>query len=222
MIRENSTRAFGGDNSIEFDFDSDPIVVDSLLDLEDLRVGIHDQLPSAEECKANLPSTHTGCSPKKWKTCGILSVMLAILVIGFTLAIVVGKANIEERAVTPDEQIEEVIQFLFKHQVTPLPLLEDAGTPQRRAALFLAVGDNFRMELTSDNAARFIERYALAVIWYHFHGQQWNYRLDFMTATDVCEWHTRYYTASGNSINEGVMCDENGYVTKLILRKCCW
>lgn len=218
MIRQNSTRAFGGEDSIELD--SDPIVVDNLLDLEDLLVGEHDQLPSAEECKADLSSTQTGCFPKTWKTCGIISVM-AILLAGFTVA-VVGKANTVGRAFAPVDPTEEIIQFLFKHKVTPLPLLEDAGSAQRRAAQFLAVGDAYRMKLTSENAARFVERYALVTIWYHFHGQKWNYPLDFMTATDVCNWHTRFYTASGNSINEGVMCDEDGYVTKLILRKCCW
>jgi hypothetical protein len=215
MNRQHSTRAFG-DDTVEFA--SDPIAVDN-LDLEDLQV--HDQLPSVEEYKANLPSNQIGCSRKTWMACGILSIA-AFLLVGFTVA-VVGKANVVERAYdTPVDRTEEMVQFLFKNKITPLPLLEDAGSPQRRAAQFLAYGDAYKMELTSDNAARFVERYALATIWYHFHGQEWNYPLNFMTAIDVCKWHTRFYTASGSSINEGVMCDENGYVAKLILRKCCW
>jgi hypothetical protein len=215
MNRKNSTGAFG-DDTIEFN--SDPIAVDN-LDLEDQHV--NDQLPSVEEYKAGLPSNKTGYSPKTWKTCGILSVM-AILLVGFTVAIV-GVDNVVERAYAPVDRTEDIVQFLFKNNITPLPLLEDPESAQRRAAQFLADGDAYRMELTSDNdTARFVERYVLATIWYHFHGQEWNYPLDFMTATDVCKWHTRFYTASGNSINEGVMCDENGYVTKIILRKCCW
>jgi hypothetical protein len=223
MEKQNSTRAFGGEDTdgvtIDFDDDSDPIVGD-LLDLEDQEVQ-HDQLPDAEECKADLPSIQkTRCSSKTWKTCGILSVG-TILLAGFATA-VVNRANFVERAYAPEERTEEIIQFLFKNKITPLPLLEEAGSAQRRAALFLAHGDAYHMELTSGNTARFVERYALATIWYHFRGQEWNYPLYFMSATDICEWHTSFYTASGNTINEGVMCDEkNGYVTKLILRECC-
>jgi hypothetical protein len=230
MNGQNSTRAFGGvydtfelfttpSSHDTFEVDSDPIAVDN-LDLEDLEV--HDQLPSAEECKTDLISNQTGYFPKTWKTCGILSFMAILLFVGFTVALVGQASVVESRAYDHLHRTEDIIQFLFKNKITPLPLLRDAGSAQHRAAIFVGDVDPYQMELTSDNAARFVERYALATIWYHFRGQEWNYPLEFMTATDVCEWHTRFYTASGNSINEGVMCDANGYVTKLILRKSCW
>jgi Leucine-rich repeat (LRR) protein len=176
---------------------------------------IHDQLPSVEEAKANLPQQSSGKLKKRlFISFGI--VLAAAAIIG---GVVAASSNKKPEPVTLTGRAEEIVRFLFEEQVTPLPALKDPAFPQHHAALFVADGDVYHMDHTEspESARRFLERYVLAVMYYHFDGSKWNYGLNFLSGQDHCEWYQRFDTASGKTIRMGVTCDEAGYVTKLNL-----
>jgi hypothetical protein len=193
----------------------------SELELDDLeeQEAVHDQLPPVDACKINMDAPATSGR----RCTGISCIFLVVVGISNFLAIIfLSIRNSSENQVAMMEfhdKTEEVVQFLLKHKVAPEPELRMNASPQRRAAQFIADGDAYRMAYTEENAARFIDRYVLTVLWYQFGGHDWIYQLNFMSASDVCEWHTRFTTVNGDTIREGVLCDENGRVKKLMLGK---
>jgi Leucine-rich repeat (LRR) protein len=193
---------------------------DLILEVEELtgddEAAVHDQLPSVEEAKANLPQQSSGKLKKR------LFISFGVVLV---VAAIIGGIVAETRSYKAPEPViltgrgEEIVRFLFEEQVTPLPALKDPTFPQHHAAMFVADGDAYHMDHTEspEMARRFLERYVLAVLYYHFNGPKWNYGLDFLSAQDHCAWYQRFDTSSGKTIRLGVTCDEAGYVTKVNL-----
>jgi hypothetical protein len=195
---------------------ADDLVIEDLPEdyfLED----VHDQLPSVEEAKANLPPP-----ARNYKNiCMIVSVFLAAvgLVVG---GVVLAKKGSKQGSYEIEGRGEEVIRFLFDLQVSALPALRDPSNPQHEAAMFIADGDRYKMDMIGKDGGksqRFIERYVLALLYYQFNGVAWNYNLNFLSSTDHCEWWQKLSTTGGTQLRMGVLCDENGHVKKLNLGK---
>ena len=208
-----------GDNN-----EDDEIVVEDLPEEE--APAVHDQLPSVEEAKANLsyqPASNTNKKKKVLIGLGVLAILAATIGIIVAVATSFGKSSKTE--VTLSGRAEDVVNFLFENHVTALPALKDRTFPQHKAALFVADGDAYQMDLDASNeieVRRFIERYVLALVYYHYNGPKWNYQLNFLTAEDHCKWHQNFNIPSGRTIRLGVTCDNeedggNGFVTKLHL-----
>jgi hypothetical protein len=145
-----------------------------------------------------------------------------LLVVGVIMAGVISQLRNnrkQEQLMIEPSRTEVVIQFLLGKQVSTKAELRVLGTPEQLAASFLSSDEAYYMMGTAEDD-RFIERFALAVFYYHFHGEDWTYQLQFMTGRDHCDWFEHFFTVSGNRIREGVKCDDNGYVTSLVLRKC--
>ena len=213
MEMEHSTPTFSEENA------DGVIVVQSKIEFaEDLEEQpIHDQLPTLEELK----STHTTVPSKysrKVKSIVIASIILVVFCTFLGVTVSRGKKKTEENAVQNDET-EKVIQFLLKYKVSLEPDLRYNGTPQRRAAQFLAYGDGYKIEYTDANAGRIVDRYSLAVLYYALGGKGWTYQLNFLSARDTCDWNSQLKTTAGTTIQEGVQCDNNGRVMKLMLGK---
>jgi hypothetical protein len=173
----------------------------------------HDQLPTVHEVKANLQGIHTQNRKKIYLVVAAVLGVAALIVSSFFLSTKTKKATIFET------RGEEVIQYLFDNQITELPDLYDTHSAQHRAAMFVADGDNYRMPMTQKTHLQFIERYVLALLYYHFTGPEWTYNLKFLDATHHCEWWQEFSTTAGDSLRMGVLCDDNGLVKKINLGK---
>ena len=203
------------------------------VDVED--VAIHDQLPDVEEYKASLAanasSSKSGSNNpvidiyrrsaftplfrrRVMYIVGAAAVLFAIVFVAKHLA---GRKDDTFQA--PPSRVNEVIEFLFEYGVSDLPILTEKHTPQHKAVQFMAAGDIYHEVLQTETPDMFIERYVLALIYYHFNGRKWNYKLNFLSGQDHCLWHQDFESSNGKQIREGVVCDENGRVVALNLCK---
>ena len=217
------------------DFVPDNFVIEDLE--ESVRtVDMHDQLPSVEEAKAYNDAQkqqkradgdgtdyQSISGPSRRSVCVFLGLLALVgVIVGIAVGISNSKPNKSNDLNTyiPESRSEDIINFLFTEQVSPLPALMDKTFAQHNAALFFADGDAFRLDYKGSLTAarRFIERYALAVLYYHFNGDQWNYKLNFLTAQDHCSWYESFQTAkTSKTLVLGVECDSDGYVKKINL-----
>lgn len=190
------------------------------VNVSDEEAPVHDQLPSVEAAKANLEHKPAGgISSLKWTICAGVAFVVTVIAITL-LAVLVPK--MKENAPTSSRQ-EEVISLLVQNGVTPESTLRNPTSPQGRAALFIADGDAYKTSITAETGIihkKFVQRYALAVIYYHFTGEMWNNRLNFMTSQDQCNWFQLFSADGGVTIfRKGVTCNDQGDVTTLMLRK---
>jgi Leucine-rich repeat (LRR) protein len=71
-------------------------------------------------------------------------------------------------------------------QYTSIEDLEEVGSPQQKALLWLANKDGTGIEFTDE---LFVERYAVVVFFYAVNGNTWLTRSDFLNPfTHVCDW----------------------------------
>jgi hypothetical protein len=193
----------------------DDIIVEDLP--EDYEVHEHEQLPSVEEARASLSEKPAG---SRKKTLLLACIILAVVVIaGAITGIALSAKNKSNESQLEEGRTARVIQFLFATQVSDLPDLKNRNAPQHLAAAFVADGDIFHEEMSGENARRFVERYVLTLIYYQLGGREWTYSLKFLSGRDHCEWWDKFSTSSGDTLHMGVLCDENGFVTKLNLGK---
>jgi hypothetical protein len=185
----------------------------------DVEEQVHDQLPSVEAAKANLAYKPAGTGSLKRTICA--GVAFVLLVVGITLlAVFVPKSKGSGGSTyTPTSRQEDVIQLLLHNKITLEPLLRDRYSAQARAVQFVADGDFFQMAINEDTVEKFVERYVLVVLYYHFSGAEWTYKLNFMTSQSHCNWFQRFTTIAGDTLREGVLCNDDGYVTELMLGK---
>ena len=192
---------------------------------------VHDQLPSVEEIKFNLgPHSHKISKKMFVKISLAVVAFLAIIV---PISVIASKSNTSSSSSStrttntePEGHADRILNFLFENKITSEPRVLDKSSPQHFALEFLVTditqdGGYVNLDLLSNEvyAQKFVERYALAVLFYHFKGSHWTYKLNFLTSTDHCTWFTYFETAAGDLVKEGVSCDEEGRVTEIILRK---
>jgi hypothetical protein len=196
---------------------ADDLIIEELP--EDDEEQVHDQLPSVEEAKANL--AHKPSSNNRKKIYLLVAAVLAVVVITVSAIVIANNKNKNKAPISysPTGRAAEVIQFLWDNKVSALPTLQDPSFPQHLAAMFVADGDLYQMQLTEENAEKFVERYVLSLLYYSLSGADWNYQLKFLSSRDHCEWNQRFTTPSGKTLLEGVVCNEDGYVKELNLGK---
>jgi hypothetical protein len=226
MSSSNTFTIDDTDPEIDQDFDQD-FVVENQQTADDLVIEelpeddeeqVHDQLPSVEEAKANL--AHKPSSNGK-KIYLLVAAVLAVVVITVSAIVIASNKNKNNAPISysPTGRAADVIQFLWDNKVSALPTLEDSSYPQHLAAMFVADGDMYQMDLTEENAEKFVERYVLALLYYALGGADWNYQLKFLSSRDHCEWNQEFTTPAGKTLLDGVICNEDGHVIELNLGK---
>jgi Leucine-rich repeat (LRR) protein len=192
----------------------DAFVVEEIDDLEIQ----HDQLPNVEEYKASNDIQSHGSISKKMimYTVGIISV-LALSITGIVVAAKNKQENQSKSVYTPVGRTQQIEEFLFTNKISTLPQLQEFGTTHHLAAAFIADGDSLQLGTDPANAKRLIERFVLALTYYHFDGPKWSYDLRFLSGRDHCDWNDYFETKSGKIIRQGVICNEEGYVVELDL-----
>jgi hypothetical protein len=176
-------------------------------------------LPSVEEAKANLPNQKAGNLKKICLIVWAVLAVTALTVSGIVISVKNNDNNKEAVYEQPNGRIEQVMDFIFDNEVSTLPDLNDVYSAQHRAAGFIADGDAYQIELSEENAAKFVERYVLTLLYYQFNGPEWTYNYKFLSKRDHCEWWDTFESASGEELRQGVICNEDGYVVELNLGK---
>ena len=114
-------------------------------------------------------------------TCAIL-VLLAILL----PAILVPKhKHMSNR--TP-----QVVTYLMKEGFSSAIDLQNKTSPQYLAAHWMADEDKLQLPIPDKlfgGQRTFIQRYALAVLYFATGGPNWKYQMNFLRASDVCTWY---------------------------------
>ena len=170
---------------------------------------VHDQLPSVEEVKAAAaPVTQQkSCCMVFFQGLGIFLLVAALLV-----AIIVPPVVMKKE---PRHQSRwfEVVDYLETQGIATQQALADPKSPQYYAAAWIADYDGYYMPIptskTDKGLNRFVERYALAVLYYATNGPGWEYNVNFLTPVDVCNWFTDFKTTAGGYMRLGVsLCGE--------------
>jgi hypothetical protein len=221
-VTDDDLHLSSGSCAMFIDDDNELVVIEE----GEHHVVIHDQLPSVEEIKFNLsPHNHKISKKMFLKISLAVVVFLAVIV---PISVLASKNTTSSRTVNtePEGHADRILNFLFENKITSEPRLLDKNSPQHFALQFLATditqdGGYVNLDLLSNEAyaQKFVERYALAVLFYHFKGSHWTYKLNFLTSTDHCTWFTYFDTAAGDLVKEGVSCDQEGRVAEIILRK---
>jgi hypothetical protein len=143
--------------------------------------------------------------------------ILLLLIIILTPFIITSSNHQDDNSYVLEQRIDEVVDFLLNKKISAESDLLMEGSPQRRAAQFMAVDDSYRV--ADSNLSFFVDRYVLVLMWYALGGSEWNYQHHFLSSQNQCEWFTNLYTSSGQAVRQGVLCDETGRVTEIKLRK---
>ncbi|KAG7350876.1 RHS repeat-associated core domain containing protein [Nitzschia inconspicua] len=209
---------------------------------DDRSVAMHDQLPNVDEYKTTSQLQREKGYRAGLYTFLIL-LLLTIIITGVTVPLVLrsdeqrsssvnanassngsgsgGNSGVPGPAPTgpspPDggTRYQQAIDYLVAIGVSTRTILEqDTGSPQYKAAFWIAYVDEYQIQIPSsvgggsDNElpihTRFTERYALAVFYYSTGGESWKYSMRFLQPIDHCEWYQDFITTSGQILRLGV------------------
>lgn len=185
------------------------------------------QLPNVEEYKAQSAFT-TGRKKKKpssvkeifaeYGEAVFLGMMVLLVLIGSILvgSVLVNQKNgssIEGGDLTGDsttihveQRYSELVDFISGQGWTSHFALTDEGSPQMRAAVWLADFDRGILAIADTVALR--ERYALAVLHFATDGRDWARDIGFLSDAPVCDWAVdNVENKEGDRIRLGVDCD---------------
>jgi len=139
-------------------------------------------------------------------------VLVVIAIIGLSWGIMRSNSS------SGSERMRQTIKLLERVS-SAKSLLED-GSPQNMAAKWIADLDELEVDLPTDvyadDAYPFIQRYALATIYFATGGPQWSLQLGFLSKREECEWWTLFNTEEG-PFQVGVTCDEDRKVERLLI-----
>jgi hypothetical protein len=207
-------------------------------------------VPSAEERRTNQTEHHSDSksslgSNRFLKLLIAAMVVAAVLVVGVVIGVTSagdsngqpspsGQGNSNPRGSNPqrsiidtrESSIDEVIAIMANLGVSTLVALQTSGSPQNRAAIWLAETDGANLAVPTDfdtglvELYKYITRYVMVVFYYSTLGETaWDSQVGFMTSFDVCRWYEKFL--SGNQpYRKGVACDqETGLIIGLGISK---
>jgi hypothetical protein len=141
------------------------------------------------------------------------------------------KATLTPKDITPpsntrNSSADEVVAIMASSGVSNLVALQTPGTPQNRAAIWLAETDGANLAVPTGFGADGLElykytmRYVMVVLYYSTGGDTtWESQVGFMTSLGVCSWHAQFNNDVG-SYRNGLLCDpETGLITGLSISK---
>ena len=190
---------------------------------------VHDQLPTVEEYKAstgtvpqpaNSSRINAGASGGWTLCCRALCcvIFLGLIVAAILLPLSLQKdseGNVGFGGLVSHRK--KVVNYLIEAGISSSDDLNKPGTPQYQAAKWIADEDKYHMHLPEyidqrrevHGHNRFVERYALAVLYFAAGGPRWRFDANFMSNDDICNWHGLTTSAtSGSTVFLGVTCME--------------
>jgi len=109
-------------------------------------------------------------------------------------------------------RLEQTLNYLVSSGAANSEDFEGADSTQRKAAYWIAIEDQFQMDIptitTSDigivTHTRFIERWTLAIFYYSTGGATWKNNVNFMQPIDHCDWYELFIDGTGSFVKMGV------------------
>ena len=120
------------------------------------------------------------------------------------------------------DRFDLVKKVLSENRISKSALLEDASSPQYKAANWIAVGDAEQVDIPSNlnnNPYGFVQRYVLAVLYFAMNGPKWSNPLHFVSDLHECSWFETVSDSSGDLVAIGVSCDNELQVRNIMIRK---
>jgi hypothetical protein len=182
---------------------------DSFADL-DIDHHDHDQLPNAEELKSStLPMN------KRRRTLLLIG-LVVLLVILIPLSVRYSQNNAQSTQ-SSSSRFQQTTTFLLDY--VDHVSLSKPGSPQRRAAEWMADEDKLQLPLDRGSQA-FLQRYALATVFYATQGDTaWAHKLKFLSGVHECGWNVDFIGDGNSAVTLGVICNNNDIVNELVIRK---
>lgn len=192
-----------------------------------VRSGVAD-LPSAEEVR-NDPSQapQVGWTQKKIMLVGGGIIVLLAIIIGVSVGVSNKNKNqaATNTAASTDqaqrERLSAVASFLIDQDISYEFDVTTAGSPQNRAASFMAIEDGIQLQVpaTEDDplAYEFIQRYALATFYYSLGGESWDFSMNFLGPDRTCLWFQTLRTTTGQRNNFGASCNADGKISIILM-----
>jgi hypothetical protein len=179
----------------------------------------HDQLPNAEELKSisNAIAHH-----HHRRRCSLIFIVVfglsVLLLLTVLIPLSVKYSQNDDESTSTSTRMRQTTAFLL--DFVDHTSLSKPGSPQHRAAQWMADTDELQLPLARESSQAFLQRFALATLFYATQGDTaWNHKLKFLSNQHECDWND----GNGNTNATqpmGVMCNEkNGTVTKLIIRE---
>jgi Leucine-rich repeat (LRR) protein len=177
--------------------------------------------PEIEPKKKHRKTPAVSSQRRKVLICVIvLSILLILVGVVIAVAFAVSGRKNGDNATDMSPRRRKMEEFLYSNQITTLPQLRETDSPSNLAAAFIADEDELQIQLTEETAKLFVERYILAFLYYHFGGPEWKHNFNFLSSTSHCDWNQEMETSTGTKLRQGVVCNEQGYVTELNLGTC--
>jgi hypothetical protein len=110
-----------------------------------------------------------------------------------------------------NSNIDQVIAYMVNTSVSDLTDLLTIGSPQNRAAIWMAEQDEADIAVPNGNTTalesyNYMVRYVMAVFYYSTGGDNWNVQYFSMTFAPVCDWNN--VIAGPNPYRQGIICDQ--------------
>jgi hypothetical protein len=188
-------------------------------------------VPSPEEVRSTV-NVHRGSSGgRKGRFVKIVIAALAIaaIVAGVIIGVSAGgggnsssSSNLKQGnlySAARKSTVDEIITYMANSGVSDLTALTTVGSPQSKAAAWMAEDDEANLPVADGEVAyKFITRYAMVVLYYSTGGDTWANQLNFMTGADVCDWYGVFNAF--NPYRKGVVCDQvSGLIIAVGIRK---
>jgi hypothetical protein len=107
--------------------------------------------------------------------------------------------------------IDQVIAYMVNTSVSDLTDLLTIGSPQNRAAIWMAEQDAADTAVPTGNTTalegyNYMVRYVMAVFYYSTGGDNWHVQYFSMTFAPVCDWNN--VIDGPNPYRQGIICDD--------------
>jgi hypothetical protein len=120
---------------------------------------------------------------------------------------------------------DAVVSYMVNSGVSDFTALATSGTPQFRAAVWMAEQDGANeavptVGIMSLTGYKYMTRYVMAVFFYSTGGINWEDPLGFMTEKNVCDWNDSFTNDGQNYFRKGVLCEpQANLITALLFGK---
>jgi len=157
------------------------------------RDSVASSLPAAEEVRASLyPPSRDHRKRNRWAL-GI-GIFLTIFIIILVVALTASNSKSNSSGAVRNTDFESVVEFLANEGISDREDLVAEGSPQNRAALWLAEEDPRNVALPTDSRYEtqgylYVARYVMALNYFAMGGQSWPFQLNFLSGDDICRWN---------------------------------
>jgi hypothetical protein len=203
----------------------------------DLSANADDTPENADDKPENADNKPPSCRERRWAKCMFFLTIVAFICVVASMGVVkvMGGAS-SDRLVTvandevtddplgkvsddPPEDptvrksnVDQVIAYMVNTSVSDLTALATIGSPQNRAATWMAEQDAANTAVPAGNATalegyNYVVRYVMAVFYYSTGGDDWNVQYFFMTIAPVCDWNNARIDGP-NAYRRGIICDK--------------